>query len=98
MDLTASKKLAKSIKRKSSMYLLTINKHRYMICFENNMFTARIFNKSDVCEKIYVMSEQTFVHNFLQGENINDNNPVMNSVLRNMDIYVPNNTRAFMLS
>ena len=98
MSLTSNEKIARCIKRKSYMQSIKINDVKYQICYENGFFTARLFNKSEECEKIYVMSEKTFINAFLNGENINNNNPINGRKLREeMNIYVPNNTRAYML-
>ena len=98
MSLTSNEKIARSIKRKSYMQPMTISDVTYQICYESGFFTARLFNKSDECEKIYIMSESTFVNDFINGKNIHTNTPVRTTKLREeMNIYVPNNTRAYML-
>ena len=94
---TPNQKLAERLKKKSDLYPKKINNVKYMLSYEQGYYVAKVFFKNQVCDEVFLMSEETFLK-FLDGEEISRNRRISGSMLRETyNIYVPNTATGYLL-
>lgn len=98
MDTTASRvKLANKLKRLKSLKPHKINHDTYYLSYESGYFVARMYDNDNCCTFMAIMEEDTFINNFLNGDDMPTNRVISGSALRrDYDILAPNSVYCFL--